>query len=224
MIPEPTREDQQQKRSMGKGKSIGIVLAAVAAVVLLLGGIRFYVNYQMEQDLNQQLEEWLQPATYAPPPTPSLRPTPTPALRPTPTPAFRPTPTPPPVSVNPDCIGCNVAMPREVATPSLALRDYGAPDKLLLVTCSQGYSVDGNLVMGPLRSSGSRVIVVQGLKPEDVDHDDGCVAITALYVGTELYPYGHTEVSILTFKVAGEVTGLTTSQYHTMKQYAAIAR
>lgn len=138
----------------------------------------------------------------------------------------------PPVSVNSDCIGCNVAMPREVATPLLALRDYGAPDKILLVTCSRGYSAGGHLVMGPLRRTGYSEIVVQGLQHENANEGD-CFAITATYVGTEVYcradsaysdcRFGPDE-SILTFKVAGEFTQLTHSQYHAMKQYAVIAR
>ena len=165
-------------------------------------------------------------ATTAPEPDP---PTPTPL----PTRVERPTPLPP-VSVNADCIGCDVAIPRGVATPSLAMRDYNAPDKVLLVACTRGYSVEGVAVMGPRGRTNSSEIAVQGFPPKQAIGID-CFAITAIYVGTETYcrnrsssdecrsGFGADE-SILTFRVEGAVTKLDGGQYGLMERYAALGK
>ena len=91
-----------------------------------------------------------------------------------------------PGNVNADCAGCDVAMPREVATPSLAMRNYNAPDKVLLVTCSRGYAVEDVFVMGATGRTGYSEIAVKGFPPEYADGTD-CFAITAVYLGTEVY-------------------------------------
>ena len=112
---------------------------------------------------------------------------PTAAPVPTATRLPKPTQTPmPSVSVNSDCVGCDVAMPREIAAPSLAMRDYNAPDKVLLVSCSRGYFVGGNLIMGPRQRTGSSEIAVEGMPTRYVGNTS-CFAITAVYLGTEVY-------------------------------------
>lgn len=213
--------------NLRRSRTAGGWLLIALVIVLLIGGIRFWVNYQNDQALRKQLVEWSQPAT--PLPAESIS-----AASPRAKLATRSQPaTPlPPVSINSDCVGCDVAMPREVATPSLAMRDYGAPGNILLVTCSRGYSVDGHLVMGPPGSTAHREIVVQGLQPENAHASSGCLAITATYVGTEDYCRAKSgdncwfgpNASIPTFKVAGEFTQLTRSQYQELKQYAAITK
>ena len=157
---------------------------------------------------------------------------------PTATAQAAPTPTPlPPVSINPDCVGCPVVAPGAGGTQQVmeAYAEWtGAgkhPDPVVLVTCDLEEHVAGvgRIAGAQGNNQVPSYIAVLGFYP-DPDAAGGCFAITAKYDGLKeicvettpgLCRIGQGSViEILGFKTAGESTEVSTSQYRTLVEYA----
>ena len=160
---------------------------------------------------------------------------PTPTKRPTRTPTPIPTAMPP-VSINPDCIGCPVVAPGAGGNQQVldAYREWtGAskhPDPVLLVGCYRGTRIPGLGSIVGAKGAFERKTDVAVTGQFFSRSQGACYAITALYDGLqpacwETIPGGcqfggGQSVETMTFKGIGNVTEISTSQYDTLIKYA----
>ena len=183
------------------------------------------------------------PTRLPPSPVPTLASIDTPVPMPVPMPTPTATPTPiPPVSINSDCVGCHVVAPGAGGTQQV-MKAYAEwpsagrhPDSVLLVACNRGERVaELGQIMGARggteASSDISVIGPSGFVADlAVAGRGSCYAITAKYDGEkqaciEIWPgscrFGNgQQVEILGFKVVGESTEISTSQYQTLLKYS----
>ena len=169
-------------------------------------------------------------STHTPFPTSTLVPTYTPMPIPTSTPVPTNTPLPPITLTHDDCIDCPVVM---LGVNRNALKKYEElpaskhhTEKVLLVACGRDNHVPGlGEVMGGRRSGTADEVFVDGVA--DIEFGE-CLAITATYAGIQkacrpepwdTSGYGCSigkgkTIEVFTFRIVGQMTFLTTSQYN----------
>ena len=153
-------------------------------------------------------------------------PTVTATLSPTATAVPTSTPLPTPTPINSDCVDCPVVA---VGRAGALLKYERKPvaryhtEKVLLVVCGRGYSVEGlGEVMGGMRSLGTDDVFVKGVEGMV---EDECVAITAKYIGltqdvVSCLDFGSgcprgagLPAEVFMFEKVGQMTSLAYSQY-----------